>query len=104
MKCSVRANKRIFQRGTGFLLYIILLRIYCIPFIGYLSHRHTYTPPRGQIISVYVGRIAILECRWRDTFSTGTERKIQVDYSVAGGLEYIIVEIFRFNQISNYKM
>ena len=37
-------------------------------------------------------------------FSTITERKTQIDYSVAGRLQSIIVEIFCFNQISNYKV
>lgn len=75
-------------------------------YIPYIIHRvsHIYTPLRGQIIIVYVYRAAMLECRWSGTFSVVTESKIQVDYSVARGLEYISVKVFRFNQISNDEM
>lgn len=67
------------------------------------THPHTHTPLKGQIRSVYVCRIAILENSQRGTFSTVTEKKVQVNGSVPGKLEYTIGEIFRFNQISNYK-
>ena len=75
-------------------------------YIPYIIHRvsHIHTPLRGQVITVYVYRAAVLECRWSGTFSVVTESKIQVDYSVARGLEYISVKIFKFNQISNDKI
>lgn len=67
-------------------------------YILYIIHRisHINIPLRGQIIIVCVYKTAILECWWSGAFSVVTESKIQVDYSVARGLEYISIKIFIF--------